>query len=1260
MIKSEKCINTFSSGVDQDTSANKRDNTTYFDSENMRIISNDSMASGAMNNIKGNILRLTFATNDQIIGTCKIRSNTSGNEHRDAIVFFVYNTLPMSKIYIFDGDPFLTEEEVVMTGALASHTASNGYTYKSGLLYQNVGLAFNPAYPIKAEGRYESAQIRKVYWVDGLNNVRYMIIDTITGSEDVTVFDINPTATLVQPTATLITGGGYTSGLVQYSYQLYIKNGAATTYSPPSDLLYLTARDGGVDSRTFSGSELNENTGKGAIVTLNNLDEDYNRVRVVAIHYKEYLVDPIINIIGEFDYDGTTLSITDNGYTTYGTIEIDEFRLFGQIDYIGNYITAKNNYLFIGDVTEERWNPTWLNPTDVSFWDARAVRYKAGPLPARVYHNDGTYVDIATGRSNWSSYVYNHDGINVYNDLDNDGDAAKEYKFRADGITLGAEGPNVTVGFGTEDLLISNYNSLYSYVDKGRYDESPAVSSKRSSQRRETYRLFLVFFNKKMQYTNPQWICDLRMPGNSDTGYLLSAISSDNLTGKYIYPTVTLTSVPVDSELYGWQIFRCERGSTDRSVLANGILSPCYTEATLFGETILRPYSDPALASPYALTYLDGSWPTNINKAVIEVISPEIAFNKNLKYTPDDHIRIEGRLTLEDANIVEFTGFGDNNSDRHVSVNMGAAVAASGTDTLKYLVNDGGLQTPGIINGDTPTYPASTIYSGTIKFKNVLRFNVGSGNRFHGNGATNFIAVLDSNMVLDESTHGFIYGSYVRNTFNTQYNGNTYEARSYNAVIPYSSFTPTTTVTQVCDRGDTFITVFAYLRSSAPNIDYSDRGNDNRYMQQMIYFPCESSINCFYRSDEIQKYYMPILQDIKLQETVEQGLVLQPTTYPIEIGDLYRYNSVYSKSASGMTIQCMVFDSNIVDHSDVKILATSKKINNEYYDNWTNFKTNNFIELDPRYGSIRDIFTFNNRMFAGQDKAIAVISVNERSLIQDNSKLSLTLGTGDVLERYDYLTTSSGFQNYFDAVTTDKSFYYLDRRNKIIYNLTGEGDAPISEVKGYRSFLKQFDTITDVITGFDPQYKEVHFYISDGVISKTSVYNEYTQSFTGTHSYAPDWIFDVNDQFYSIKNNLGYLHNHGAYGDFYNTICDSTLTAIINPSGNNLKRFDIFDLRVDVIDSGVYQEKEQFDHIELSNNYQTINKAISFTGDDSAIDTAKAIVRQWRVWLVPDDNSTEFYRLADTYLKAKFIKHNTGTKRLVFHDIHTWFRNIKS
>ena len=78
----------------------------------MRIISNDSMASGAMNNIKGNILRLTFAANDQIIGTCKIRSNTSGNEHRDAIVFFVYNTLPMSKIYIFDGDPFLTEEDV--------------------------------------------------------------------------------------------------------------------------------------------------------------------------------------------------------------------------------------------------------------------------------------------------------------------------------------------------------------------------------------------------------------------------------------------------------------------------------------------------------------------------------------------------------------------------------------------------------------------------------------------------------------------------------------------------------------------------------------------------------------------------------------------------------------------------------------------------------------------------------------------------------------------------------------------------------------------------------------------------------------------------------------------------------------------------------------------------------------------------------------------------------------------------------------------
>jgi len=403
MIKTSKYLSGFSGGVDADTSTTKRDATHYLDSDNLRIISNDEMSSGSLTSVAGNDLRLSFPTGDVIIGTCKIRSNLVANTdavNKDAIIFFVKNTVSsLSKIYQFEGDIYLVGEIVDMTSAFASHTYNSTYAYKSGLLYSNASLNFSVDHPIKAEGRYESTNIRKVYWVDGLNNIRYMNLDSIVQGDPVTIFDINPTAILPMPTTSVVSGGSYTTGLVQHAYQLYIKNGAATTYSPLSPALSLINLGGGRDSRDIASNILGSNTGRAVSVTINGLDPNYNRIRIVAIHYTEYLSDPIINIVGEAEYNSATFNMIDNGYTTYGTIPITEFRLFGQTSYIANSLAEKNNYLFFADMIEDKWNPDWLNPTYGTFWDSRAIRYiNNNGITADIY--DSTTLKTITVPSN--------------------------------------------------------------------------------------------------------------------------------------------------------------------------------------------------------------------------------------------------------------------------------------------------------------------------------------------------------------------------------------------------------------------------------------------------------------------------------------------------------------------------------------------------------------------------------------------------------------------------------------------------------------------------------------------------------------------------------------------------------------------------------------------------------------------------------------------------------------------------------------------
>jgi hypothetical protein len=1267
MIRSQKYLSTFSGGVDSDTSHNKYPNTHYFDAENMRIISNHPSASGALSNVAGNTLKLTFDTGDVIIGFCKIRSNYT-EPSKDSIVFFTYNATGVSsRIYIFEGDPYMVTGNISMVAAF--HTVTGGaYNYKCGLLYKSNDLNFSASYPIKAEGRYESEDLRKVYWVDGLNNMRYMIIDRLASTDPVTIFDINPTATLPAPTVSLMNGGSYLAGTVQYSYQLYIKNGAATTFSPPSALLKLTAYDGGADSRMFAGSNLGDNTGKAVQITLGNLDDNYNRVRVVAIHYTENLVNPTINIVGEMEYDSTYATMIDNGYSVYGTIPIEEFRLFGQTNYIAGAIASKNNYLFIADVTEDKWNPDFLDPTDPTFWDPRAVRYNTYLGINAAIVNDGTTgnltIDVPTNHdlpadwvtAHWDSYVITHDGKNSYNSQMNDAQPLNDFKYMSDLTTLGAEGPNIEITFEQETLKLNdNTAANYVYVNYP-YVNTPTTTWHTSSQRTEVYRMYIVFYNKKMQYSTPQWIIDLKMPSNND---ILTVDANHN--GVYIYPAVKVKNLPTDPDLYGWQIFRCDRGSIDRSVLASGIISPC--EYTAFGGiyNMTRPRTSVTAPTCFIKAEDIAGLGAAVKDRIIEIVSPEISFNKNLAYVSGDQLRVEGRYDqLYSTN----TAATDSGFVLLSTTVVGHTKVRNAGDGVLYTIDEGQLQSLGLISGDPPVYPEIQSLGGE-SYRHVTRFDAGGGpTHYYGNHGSCFIAVLHSDLSVAAASTGFIYGSYIRNVANTQYGGNTYEARSYNSVIPYSDIVPVVSSTVTCYYGDTYISYFAYLRSSIPDLNFPEADNDSA-QQEMVYIPVESSINCFYRLDRLQKYYSATKTTYKLQETLEQGMVLQPLDYPLELGNLYRYNAVYSKSANAKLLQNIVFDSNTIEHSDIRIMATGKKINNEYFDSWTNLYTNNYIEIDPRFGPIRNIFNFNNKLFTGQDKAICVLAVQDRSMIQDNSKLQLTLGTGGVLERYDYLTTTSGFQNYFDMCLSDKSFYYLDRRNKIIYMLTSEGDVPISEIGGYRSYLKSFGVMSTVQTGYDPIYKEVFFHITDGTITSTSVYNEYTSSFNGKHTFTPTRMFNLNDQFYSITGNTAYLHNYGDYGKFYGTVSDSTFTGIINPNGNMVNRFDVIELRVDVVDSGTYPNEvfshtEQFDHMELSNNYQTLNKAITFSEDGTAEDTSRLLIRKWRTQLIPDLDSTDVERLVDTYLKIKLIKHNTSNKRLLFHDIITYTRQTKN
>jgi len=110
-------------------------------------------------------------------------------------------------------------------------------------------------------------------------------------------------------------------------------------------------------------------------------------------------------------------------------------------------------------------------------------------------------------------------------------------------------------------------------------------------------------------------------------------------------------------------------------------------------------------------------------------------------------------------------------------------------------------------------------------------------------------------------------------------------------------------------------------------------------------------------------------------------------------------------------------------------------------------------------------------------------------LITDNNIGELTLGTGGILTRYDYITSTNG-----SSISNDKSicnsngslyWYDYDKNEICMYDGTVK---PISKLKNVQSYLNtMYNTKVKTTLGFyDKKYNEVWFRFSD----KSLIFNE--------------------------------------------------------------------------------------------------------------------------------------------------------------------------
>lgn len=1028
------------------------------------------------------------------------------------------------------------------------------------------------------------------------------------------------------------------------------------------------------------------------IYLYNSLDLHWNTVITLDI-------DTITNFTAS---SGTTLTVEGTGYVTDKPSEL---------------IPAFNHLIYTDAIvlhTTYTYNYSYLIGIGTTLLESTLNKDGVGNSPTLV-------LDPGTG-PNFTLVGEDNDCINTYNDIENDEVEGHEYKYKYPlaGVVpviddLGGTGPYISYGFTHTDIAVGERTSitvdgtanipiLYSGTTTYGYQDPQNILEFTGYQRDEVYRFGIVFYDLKGRPSFTKWIADIRFPDNNEELVLATTwdttynITNSTLGSQMIARvlgiefTIDWNSINTDYPgllelLSGFQIVRVPRTNNDSTIKTQGIILPTHYPDEIAGSLQDTLYSSYNITSAYDYINDVGAGSTQIipnvtngdaspNKAIVELISPEIATNKQLDINSGDFLEVWGHLSYVTAG----GGGGTDVNTREYGVSATGIYPLSPNyidpitpeSTAYHLVNDwrNEVYDAFVSQPEKRFAPSRSIglWSFTARGYNDQRDAQVPEMTYKGTSLVAYISTftnVEGGLTVANGEEA-MYGRYRRYLGYSQYGGATYVERSYNSYIKVGEFTvlpddiiATPIVNYEIYNGDVYINPFCFVKLF---ID-----EDAEYLghtgQVFVSFPVESKINVSHLMPNTANSISAsasLTSTYSIAEKQSIGISQYPDGYP-EIGDLYRYNSAYSAENASKIYPTKPFDFKSSVQKDVMITSSELKINGEYSDSWLKFKFNNYIELEGEYGAITRLVNYNDRLMAFQPRGLAVFSVAERELVQTNNTAALAVGSGGILSRSDYISKTVG-TSFYDAICpTELGIYFYSNKLHSIYRLTDSLEA-LSDTKGMKSYFEGTPW-TACLTAYDKANREILFTPKVGTTpQKTLVFSGYLDAFSGFYTLGLDvaaydvYSYITFDKYLLSSNDTGneyYLHNFGNWAEYYGVDQTCTLSLIVNPAKTNVVTYHVIEWITDLLDDESREiQNLTFDELQITNTHQDT--------DIIDISTYPDIKRRYRKWRLNTFRDTDSGRIRDSWIKAVFTYYGTYyNRKLVVHPINFMYTPTK-
>ena len=234
-------------------------------------------------------------------------------------------------------------------------------------------LGFNYKHPIETISFYENADIRKVYWTDGLNQPRVINIaaaSDIVSKWNTDSFNFVRTLSLNEEITierNIVANGSFAPGVIQYAFTYFNKYGQESNIFYTSPLYYISYNNRGASPEDKVSNSFN--------IEVANVDRRFDYIRIYSIHRTSINATPDVRRVVDLapPINISKVTYTDNG-SSGDSVDPTELLYIGGEEVVFGTMTQKDNTLFLGDIETKRKT---LDSTIRNYFKGKSITFSS-------------------------------------------------------------------------------------------------------------------------------------------------------------------------------------------------------------------------------------------------------------------------------------------------------------------------------------------------------------------------------------------------------------------------------------------------------------------------------------------------------------------------------------------------------------------------------------------------------------------------------------------------------------------------------------------------------------------------------------------------------------------------------------------------------------------------------------------------------------------------------------------------------------------